>query len=119
MKLTITGGLLEHLRDALDDVVEGNAPALAGMNLGKATLEIEERDPAVALVTQSRPWNLPDIALVSADRQDHARYRAREGQWERLHCCDWCGRGDWSEHAEWKCNCVVEPTRDDPEGWRE
>lgn len=103
MKLTITGGLLEHLRDALDDAVEGNAPALVGMNLGKATLEIEERD----------------ITLVSADRQDHARYRAREGQWERLHYCDECGAEDWSEHADWSCNCVVEPTRNDPEGWRE
>lgn len=119
MKLTITGGLLEHLRDALDDVVEGNAPALAGMNLGKATLEIGERDPAVALVTQSRPWNLPDITLVSADRQDHARYRAREGQWERLHCCDDCGREEWSDQPEWSCNCVVETTSNDSEGWRE
>lgn len=115
MKITITGGLLEHIRDALDDVVEGNAPALVGMTLVKATLEIEERDPAVALVTQSRPWNLPDIALVSADRQDHARYRAREGQWERLHSCDDCGSEEWSDQPEWSCNCVVEPCRNDPD----
>lgn len=112
MKLTITGGLLEHLRDALDDVVEGNAPALVGMNLGKATLEIGERDFAAAILFGRADWP-PDITLVSADRQDHARYRAREGQWERLHCCDDCGREEWSDQSEWSCNCVVEPTRND------
>lgn len=119
MKLTLTGGLIEHLRDALDDVVEGSAPALAGMDLAKATLEIEERDPAVALVTTSRPWNLPDITLVSADRQEFARYRAREGQWERLHSCDECDAEEWSERAEWDHHCATQPACCDPEGWRE
>lgn len=114
MKLTITGGLLEHLRDALDDVVEGNAPALVGMDLAKATLEIEERDFAAALLS-SRPADLPTITITSADRQEVARYRARDGQWERLHSCDECDAEEWSEHSEWSCNCVVEPARDDPD----
>ena len=114
MKITITGGLLEHIRDALDDVVEGNAPALVGMDLAKATLEIEERDLAAAILS-ARFWNLPDISLVSADRQEVARYRARDGHWERLHSCDECDSEDWSEHADWSCNCVVEPTRNNPD----
>lgn len=114
----MTVGLIEHLRDALDDVVEGNAPALVGMDLVNATLEIEERDFASALLSSAR-YILPDITLTSSDQQGAARYRAREGYWERLHSCEDCGREEWSEHAEWSCNCVVEPTRNDPEGWRE
>ena len=114
MKLAITAGLLEHLRDALDDVVEDNAPALVGMNLAKATLEIEERDFATVVMSG---WAnaLPDITLTSADRQVHARYRARDGYWERLHSCDDCDAEEWSDQSEWSCNCVVGPTRNDPD----
>lgn len=118
MKITITGGLLEHLRDALDDVVEGNAPALVGMDLAKATLEIEERDFASVVLSGRADWP-PDITLVSADRQDHARYRARDGQWERLHSCDECDAEEWSEHAEWDHHCTTQPACCNPEGWRE
>ena len=118
MKLTITGGLLEHIRDALGDVVEGNAPALAGMNLGKATLEIGERDFAAAILSGRADWQ-PDITITSRDRKEVARYRSRDGYWERLHCCDDCGCEEWSDQPEWSCNCVVETTRNDSEGWRE
>ena len=118
MKITITGGLLEHIRDALDDVVEGNAPALVGMDLAKATLEIEERDFAAALLS-SRPADLPTITITSADRQEVARYRARDGYWERLHWCDECDAEDWSEHADWDHHCTTQPACCDPEGWRE
>ena len=71
MKLTITGGLLEHIRDALGDVVEGNAPALVGLDLAKATLEIEERDFAAAILS-GRADLPPDITITSKDRQDVA-----------------------------------------------
>lgn len=118
MKLTITGGLLEHIRDALGDVVEGNAPALVGLDLAKATLEIEERDFAAAILS-GRADLPPDITITSKDRQDVARYRARDGYWERLHSCDDCGSEEWSDQPEWSCNCVVETTRNDSEGWRE
>jgi len=112
MKITLHGGTLEHIRDALDAVVEGTdaARALAGMK--PATLEMGA--PEVACVLGSC-----EMRLVSKDRKDHARWDTRHGHWERLHCCDECGQEDWSEHAEWECNCVVEPARNNPEGWRE
>ena len=105
MKITLHGGTLEHIRDALDAVVEGTDGARALQGMGFAELRVDGgRSPAI---------------MIAGHDGDLARWDIRHGHWERLHCCDWCGRGDWSEHAEWECNCVVEPTRDDPEGWRE
>lgn len=111
---TIMGGLLEHIRDALDDVVEGRACCLRGLDM--ATLHIGDPDAEMTLLGYRA--SMPAITITSSDLQDVARFNERHGQWERLHVCDDCGREEWSEHTEWSCNCVVEPTRNNPEGWR-
>ena len=102
MKITITPGLLEYIRDALNAVVAGEAPALRGMSLAGGTLD----------VIPDRP---PTITLTSADLQEYASYSIRDGQWERLHSCEWCGAEEWSEHPEWECNCSPGPLREDPD----
>lgn len=110
MKITLHGGTLEHIRDALDAVVEGTdaASALRGMGFSKLAIgDGNTRGPG------------PTIMLMSADEQTVAQWDNRCGHWERSHVCDECGREEWSEHAEHECNCVVEPTRNDPEGWME
>lgn len=118
MKITLHGGTLEHIRDALDAVVEGTDAARALRGMAIATLEdgaAEEKRTGITHLSARHP----ELYLVSKDRQDYARWDIRHGHWERLHYCDECGREEWSEHTEWECNCVVEPTRNDPEGWRE
>lgn len=102
MKITIIPGLLEHIRDALNAVVEEEARALREMSLAGGTLDIIASHP-------------PTIMITSADLQEYARFNIRDRQWERLHSCNWCGREEWSEHADWECNCRPAPCRDDPD----
>lgn len=99
MKIAITGGTLEHLRDALDAMVDGNdaAGAVAGGDWRWLVIGAE--------LDATVPYDLPKVTMVSSDRNDHARWDARYGRWERLHICDTCGREDWSEHAVWACGC--------------
>lgn len=112
MKITLHGGTLEHIRDALDAVVEGDAPALVGVRWH--TLEIGERDN-VATVDRA-----PVLKLVSKDRDHYAKWDSRNAVWERYHYCDECGHEEWSEEPEFECaHGRILDARDDPDGWRE
>lgn len=107
MKARIGPNTIEVLRDALDFAVEQTpeGAAIAGIDWTGGAIEIN----GCGLI----------IRLSSHNSQQLARFDVQRYHWEILHACNECGREDWSEHREWSCNCRAEPTRNDPEGWRE
>ena len=108
MKVHIGARTLETLRDALDFVVELDSPegaAVADVDWLGGKLEIHSGSDT--------------IRLASHNSQQLARFDVQRYHWEILYACDECGREEWSERAEWSCNCRPAPARNDPEGWRE
>lgn len=106
MKITLTDGTLEHLRNALDAIVEGTPEAEALSGEDWKWLMIGGDLDATA------PFPKPTIKIVTGPaRKDAtkwenvAKWNYLLGQWERLHSCEYCGREEWTEHATWECNC--------------
>lgn len=112
MKVRIDSAItLERWRDALDYAVDadGHADGL----VARAIVDIDWTGGTLELTSSG------GARLVSADRQQVARFDIDSYDWEILHTCDECGREEYSEHKEWWCNCVIEPESANPEGWRE
>lgn len=100
MRIILGSCTLEHIRDALDAVVEDTDDARALRGVRWHSLDIGG-DPSNPQSVAHRP----ELRLFDKDRLENARWDAHEGHWERSYVCDYCGREEWSEHPENECNC--------------
>lgn len=101
MKIEIVGGILEHIRDALDDIVEGKAPALAGIDWRGGDLIMTSDH--VAYFLRLIPRRQPDIVMRDRDGMNVARYR--DGAWKIAVFCDDCCEEGWSADGKPLCSC--------------